>query len=170
MTFSLRGVAWTAFGVAVVLLVGSSIFLLRATHDLFDSEALVAHTREVQAVLQDLGSRLFQITNSRRGFVITGDEAFLNDYRSSRAQIPADLGRLRALTGDSTYRRQELDALQSDIDTQLNLINISLEAGQTRTSRNPSEIQATRQSGLIGTRVQTELQNISGEQEQLLST
>ena len=169
MSFSLRGVAWTAFAVAVVLLVGSSIFLLRATHALFDSEALVAHTREVQTVLEDLSSRLFQVTDSRRGFVITRDEAFLSDYRSARAEIPADLDRLRTLTGDTAYRRQELEALRSDIDRQLNLINTALEASQGRAPSKESEIQATRQSGLIATRVQAELQNISGEQEQLLS-
>ncbi|HZQ19857.1 MAG TPA: CHASE3 domain-containing protein [Terriglobales bacterium] len=169
MSFSLRGVAWTAFAVAVVLLVGSSIFLLRATHALFDSEALVAHTREVQTVLEDLSSRLFQITNSRRGFVITRDESFLNDYHAAQAQIPADLDRLRGLIGDNAYRRHELDVLQSDIDTQLNVISSSLEAAQRRTSGQQSGIQATRESGLIDTRVQAELQNISGEQEQLLS-
>ena len=167
MGFSLRGVAWTAFAVAVVLLVGSSIFLLRATHALFDSEALVAHTREVQTVLEDLSSRLFQVTNSRRGFIITRDQSFLNDYLAAQAKIPADLDRLRALTGDSAYRLQELDALQTDIDRQLNVINSSLGAGETRISGN--EIQATRQSGVIAARVQAELQNISGEQEQLLS-
>ena len=88
MTFSLRGIAWTAFAVAVVLLVGSSIFLLRATHALFDSEALVSHTREVQTAVENLSSQVFQLTNSRRGFVIANDEAFLDDYHAAVALIP----------------------------------------------------------------------------------
>ena len=169
MSFSLRGVAWTAFAVAVVLLVGSSIFLLRATHALFDSEALVAHTREVQTVLEDLSSRLFQITNSRRGFVITRDETFLNDYRTAQAHIPADLDRLRRLIVGDASSEQELGDLQSDIEKQVNLLNSSLDPAQKKTSSKEGEIQATRQSGLIATRVQAELQSISGEQEQLLS-
>jgi CHASE3 domain sensor protein len=88
MTFSLRGVAWTAFAIAVLLLVGSSIFLLRATHALFDSEALVSHTREVQIAVENLSSQVFQLTNSRRGFAIANDEAFLDDYHTAAALVP----------------------------------------------------------------------------------
>jgi PAS domain S-box-containing protein len=169
MSFSLRGVAWTAFAVAVVLLVGSSIFLLRATHALFDSEALVSHTREVQTVLEDLRSRLFQITNSRRGFVITGDESFLNDYRAAQAQIPTDMDRLRHLTANTVARQQELDELQTDINTQLDLIRRSLDAGLRGTSSSEKEIRVTRQSGRIATSLQQRLQQIGAEQDELLS-
>src|SRR6478672_7184009 len=117
MTFSLRGVAWTAFAVAVVLLVGSSIFLLRATHALFDSEALVSHTREVQTAVENLSSQVFQLTNSRRGFVIANDESFLNDYHAAVALIPSDLARLHRLTADRQERQQELSEVTSDINT-----------------------------------------------------
>jgi PAS domain S-box-containing protein len=169
MSFSLRGIAWTAFGIAVVLLVGSSIFLLRATHALFDSEALVSHTREVQTVLEDLSSQLFQVTNSRRGFVITRDQSFLQDCRTAQAQIPADLDRLRRLTSDLPARKHELDDLQSDINTQLNLINASLEAGLRGPSSSEKEIQVTRESGRIAARIQEKLESISAEEDQLLS-
>ncbi|HKW16452.1 MAG TPA: CHASE3 domain-containing protein [Terriglobales bacterium] len=169
MTFSLRGVAWTAFAVAVILLVGSSIFLLRATHALFDSEALVAHTREVQTVLEDIRSRLFQVTNSRRGFVITGDESFLHDYRIARAQIPADVDSLRHLTSETPLRKQEIDDLQRDIGTQLSLIDSSLDAGLRGTSSSEKEIQITRQTAVNASRLQAGLQKISGEEDQLLS-
>jgi CHASE3 domain sensor protein len=132
MTLSLRGVAWAAFGLAVVLLVGSSIFLLRATHALFDSETLVAHTREVQAVIGDLSSKLFQVTNSRRGYILTGDDAFLGESRAVAAIVPQDLDRLRQLTADQGDRQQELGRLQGDIAAQLAIVNNSLEANRTQ--------------------------------------
>src|SRR6202166_3260574 len=149
MTLSLRGVAWTAFAVAVVLLVGSSIFLFRATHSLFDSEALVSHTREVQTALEGLSSEVFQLTNSRRGFVITGDESFLDDYHAAAALVPGDLDRLRHLTTDRADRPQELSEVTDDIQELLNLINGSLNARRAGTSSREMDIRVTRQTGAI---------------------
>jgi len=169
MTFSLRGIAWTAFAVAVVLLVGSSIFLLRATHALFDSEALVSHTREVQTALENLSSQVFQLTNSRRGFVIANDESFLDDYHAAVALIPDDLLRLRRLTADRQDRQQELNQVNSDIDALLNLINQSLNARITGTSTRELEIRITRQTGTLANRIEAALQRIRDEEDQLLA-
>jgi len=169
MTLSLRGVAWTAFAVAVVLLVGSSIFLLRATHSLFDSEALVSHTHEVQTALEDLSSQIFQVTNSRRGFVIVGDESFLDDYHAAVALVPGDLDRLRRLTTDRPDRQQELSQVTGDIQALLNLINETLNARIAGTSSREMELRVTRQTATIADRVQTTLEKMRHEEDQLLA-
>ena len=168
MTFSLRGIAWAAFGVAVVLLVGSSIFLLRATHALFDSEALVSHTREVQTVLEDLSSTLIQVTNSRRGFVITGDPLFLSDYRTATARVPADVDRLAQLTLDRADRQQEINELRGDVQAELNLIGGSVQDRATRPVNRDQEIQITRQSAAVSARVQAALAKMRDEEDLLL--
>jgi PAS domain S-box-containing protein len=169
MTFSLRGVAWTAFAIAVVLLVGSSIFLLRATHTLFDSEALVSHTREVQAALGSLSSKVFQLTNSRRGFTIANDQSFLDDYHAAVALVPEDLGRLRQLTSDRQDRQQELGQVSKDIDSLLDLINRSFNAHVAGTSNGAMDIRITRQTAALGNRIQSSLQKMGDEEEHLLA-
>lgn len=169
MTFSLRGIAWTAFAVAVVLLLGSGILLLRATHGLFESEALVSHTREVQTALESLSSEVFQVTNSRRGFVIVGDQSFLDDYRAAAALVPRDLDRLRRLTTDRPDRQQELTEVTGDIQAMLNLINESLNARITGTSSRETELLVTRQTATIANRVQSTLQKMRQEEDQLLT-
>jgi PAS domain S-box-containing protein len=169
MTFSLRGVAWTAFAIAVLLLVGSSIFLLRATHALFDSEALVSHTREVQIAVENLSSQVFQLTNSRRGFAIANDEAFLDDYHTAAALVPQNLDRLRKLTADRQERQQELKPISSDIDELQKLINQSLNARVTHTSTSEMEIQVTRRAGALANRIETALQRMRDEEDQLLA-
>ncbi|HEX3740422.1 MAG TPA: CHASE3 domain-containing protein, partial [Terriglobales bacterium] len=169
MTFSLRGVAWTAFAIAVVLLVGSSIFLLRATHTLFDSEALVSHTREVQAALGSLSSKVFQLTNSRRGFTIANDQSFLDDYHAAVALVPEDLGRLRQLTSDRQDRQQELGQVSKDIDSLLDLINRSFNAHVAGTSNGSMDIRITRQTAALGNRIQSSLQKMGDEEEHLLA-
>jgi PAS domain S-box-containing protein len=169
MTFSLRGIAWTAFAIAVVLLVGSSIFLLRATHALFDSEGLVSHTLQVQTALENLSSQVFQVTNSRRGFVIANDESFLNDYHAAAALVPGDLDHLRRLTSDRPERQQELNKVSSDITQLLSLINQSINASIGGTSTRETEVQLTRQTAALADRIQSSLQRIRDEEDQLLS-
>src|SRR5689334_9744199 len=115
MSFSLRGVAWTAFAVAVVLLVGSSVLLYRATNRQRASDSLVAHTHEVETVLGDLSSQVFQASNSRRAFIITGNESLLAGYHAAVDNVPQDIAHLRRLTSDSPLRQQELDSIQADI-------------------------------------------------------
>ncbi len=150
MSFSLRGIAWAAFAVAVVLLIGSSIFLFRATVRLNESDVLVAHTHEVQAALENLGSEIYRATNSRRGFIITGDESLLQDYRSAVENIPKGLDRV-------------------DIQNLLAVINRSLVEGERGTSSSEREIDITRQTAAIGDRIQRSLQKMRDEQEQLLA-
>src|SRR6266516_2765393 len=116
MSFSLRGVAWAAFAVAVALLLGSSILLYRATARQRTSDALVAHTHEVQTIIEDLGSEVFEASNSRRAFVITGNESLLAGYHSAVENVPKELAHLRRLTSESPIRQSELDTIQADIE------------------------------------------------------
>src|SRR5258708_38215795 len=98
MTYSLRGIAWAAFAVAVILLIGSSVLLYRATNRQRAGDTLIAHTHEVETVLEDLSSLVFQASNSRRAFVITGNESLLNGYYSAIENVPKDIANLRRLT------------------------------------------------------------------------
>jgi PAS domain S-box-containing protein len=168
MSFSLRGIAWTAFAVAVVLMVGSSVLLLRATRTLRAGDALVAHTHEVETILEDLGSKVFQASNSRRAFVITGNESLLADYRSAAQDIPQDIRHLRLLAGDNQARQRELDLVEGDIRQELELMGRSIAAGERGTSSSEQEIEITLRTADLGNRVHQELQRMRQEEDDLL--
>ena len=111
MTVSLRGVAWTAFAAAVALLVGCSIYLLRATNRFSAGEALVSHTREVQILVENMGAEVFQSSNAAEAFVLTGDQAMLARYNTAIAKIPGDISRLRSRGGAPLYRQPKPEDL-----------------------------------------------------------
>ena len=110
MSLSLRGIAWTAFAAAVALLVGCSIYLVRATNRFSAGEALVGHTREVQIVLENIGAEVFQASNSAEAYVLTGDQSLLAGYNTTIAKIPKDLSRLRSSASENTDRERQLAA------------------------------------------------------------
>ena len=168
MAYSLRGIAWTAFAIAVVLLIGSSVFLFRATRKLTASEVLVAHTHEVETVLEDLGSAVFQASNSGRAFVLTGDDSLLRGYGSAREEIPSDLDHLRRLTADNPSRGDAMNSLQADIETELSLVSDAIQAHRRGLSNFDSDEELARQTEELGDRVRQALQKMRNEEDRLL--
>jgi len=168
MTFSLRGIAWAAFAVAVILMVGSSVLLFRATSRQRESDVLVARTHEVETVLEDLGSEVFQATNARRAFVITGNESMLANYRTAVKGIPDHIAHLRRLAADDSVRLQQIDMLERDVQQELNLIASSISAGERGTSSSQKEIEITLQTSVLGERVHLALQAMRNDEDRLL--
>jgi PAS domain S-box-containing protein len=168
MTFTLRGVAWAAFGVAVALLIACSIFVVRAASRLSSSEAAVGHTREVETLLEDIAGEVFRASNSAQNFVLTGDRELLVGYDTAVSSMPVDLEQLRVLTSDP-QRNQQLDSLQTDIQSELSLIAGFIQSHRKGTSSIDADAQMARTTAEIQDRIETQLQKIREEQGQLLS-
>jgi PAS domain S-box-containing protein len=168
MILSLRGIAWAAFAVAVILMVGSSVLLFRATSRQRESDVLVAHTHELETVLEDLGSEVFQATNARRAFVITGSESMLEGYRTAAQNIPDQIAHLRRLAVDNPARMQQIEALEQDIQQELALIANSIDAGERGTSSSQKEIDITLKTSALGDRVHRALQSMRNDEDRLL--
>jgi len=169
MTFSLRSVAWLAFAVAVALLIACSVFLVRATHRLLTSEAMVGHTREVQTLLEDLGGEIFRANNSGNAYIFTGDKALLDGYTSAIGNIHTDLKRLRNQTSDNPARRSELDSLEANIESELDLIAQSIQAHKKGVSTIDADAQVARETADLHDSVERALQRMQDEEDQLLN-
>ncbi|HEY4052811.1 MAG TPA: CHASE3 domain-containing protein, partial [Terriglobales bacterium] len=169
MTFSLRGVAWTAFGVAVGLLIGCSVFVFRAANRLSSSEAAVGHTREVKTLLEDMAGEVFRASNSAQDFVLTGDPGLLGGYNTAVIRIPANIETLRTLTSENPQRAQQLNSIQADIQSELALIGGFIQSHRKGTASIDADAQMARNTAAIQDRIEAQLQNVQDEEDQLLS-
>jgi len=169
MSFSLRGVAWTAFAAAVALLVGCSIYLVRATNRFSTGEALVGHTREVQILVENMGAEVFQASNSAEAFVLTGDQTLLAGYNAAVAQIPGDMNTLRFLTSDDLDREPQLDSLEADINSELNLLSGFIQSHKKGISSIDADAQMARKTAELQSRVEQRLQQIRDDEDRLLT-
>jgi PAS domain S-box-containing protein len=168
MNFSLRGIAWTAFAVAVGLLVGCSIYLYRATNRLFASGALVGHTREVETFLEDLGGDVFQASNSAEAFVLTGDSAQLAGYQAAISVIPQRLSDLRRLSNDNPERLTQLNSLAANIQAELDLLAGFIHAHQKGASSIDADAQMARETSALQNRVAKQLSDLRDAEDQVL--
>ena len=66
-----------AYVVALGLLLASSAIDLRITRDLEDSGKAVARTMEAMEKIRQIGNNLYIAESSQRGYVITGNESYL---------------------------------------------------------------------------------------------
>jgi signal transduction histidine kinase len=95
---------------AVILLVG---------REALASRRLVAHTRDVLAAAQLTLSHLQDAETGQRGFLLTGDTAYLAPYHAATNAIRTDTSRLRALTRDNAVQQRRLDELGPAIAAKL---------------------------------------------------
>jgi CHASE3 domain sensor protein len=160
--------AWTAFALAVALLIGSSGFLYRATRKLTASEALVAHSHEVETILEKIGSEVLQASNSGRAFVLTGDDSLLQGYRSAVKEIPDDLNQLHQLTADNPGQEENLKNLHADIETQLGLISHLIQSHRRGLSSMDSDAEIARQTETLGNQIQQTLQKMQDGEDRVL--
>jgi PAS domain S-box-containing protein len=72
----------------------------------------VRHTHDVLESLQDLQFTMERIESSSRGFVLTGNENYVETYHSSRSRAAQDQAELRSLTADNAQSQRRLSELE----------------------------------------------------------
>ncbi len=100
----------------VAVLIGSAVINSMNVLRLYRDNQFVAHTHEVLATLEGILSQAKDAEAGQRGFVITGREAYLEPYESSRTQIQVMMQRLRTMTTDNAELQARLPEVQELID------------------------------------------------------
>lgn len=116
----------------IVLAIGGSLSY-RAHVMLRQDRDLVVHTYQVLGTLQQMLVAVEEAEAAQRGFVITGEAAFLAPYTRAKDQVvPAmesDLGRL--LTQNSG-QRQRYERLHSEVEAKLREVQETVSVRQTQ--------------------------------------
>jgi PAS domain S-box-containing protein len=79
---------------------------------LSENAAWVEHTHEVLSSLELLLAAATDSETAERGYVITGDDSYLEPYRQAAAIVDAQARRVRELTADNRAQQQRLDLVE----------------------------------------------------------
>lgn len=104
-------VTWMSAGFAA-LIVMTALAIAGFLYRQHGSDA-VRHTVEVDARLARVMSALQDAETGQRGFVISGNETFLEPYRAGRDVFDRNLERLRALVGDNPEQLAQVSRLRA---------------------------------------------------------
>ena len=101
----------------LILLVGALSW--RSTRQTFAAASWVAHTHEVIAGLETVRGDLVDMETGQRGYLLTGDSAFLQPYDSASQRVRRNIEGVRRLVSDNPEQQRRLGALESTIEQKL---------------------------------------------------
>jgi methyl-accepting chemotaxis protein len=107
------------FGLAGLILAVVGIVAYRNTEALVENNARLTHSYLVRVELASLQNDLADAETGQRGFIITGDENYLEPYKASLQVIKATFADLMRLTSDNQDQQRRLKAISPLIDTKL---------------------------------------------------
>jgi len=98
----------TAFGILILVAVLSYTSLVRNAAD----RRWVTHTYQVLEKLDDLQTDMINGETGQRGYILTGDNSYLEPYRLGHGQAHRDVKDVRELTADNPVQQRALDRLE----------------------------------------------------------
>ncbi|MEO7097995.1 MAG: PAS domain-containing protein [Luteolibacter sp.] len=100
-----------AFVLALLLLGGVGAISFHSTVRMADDAARVRHSQEVVATVEKLTKIIGYDAASHRGYLITGDEAFLEKHEQSIRDENTAIEQLKALESDHLHQQENFAAL-----------------------------------------------------------
>jgi CheY-like chemotaxis protein len=116
-----RSEVWTTIGLVAALM----FFLISGAVAYFNVQMLrdnneqVIRTHTVIMSFSKVLSALQDAETGQRGFIMTGDERYLDPYNSAVAAIPSGIDAIDALTKDNPAQQNRVALLRRDIDNKL---------------------------------------------------
>ena len=113
-----KGIAG-GFGVASVILIIIGIVSYQSATRLIETNSRVAQTQERLNQLEELLSQMKDAETGQRGYLLTGEERYLEPYQRALTSIDGEIKNLRKLTANYPNQHRQLDALESAIKNKL---------------------------------------------------
>lgn len=102
---------WLAFSICLLILFTSSVLNYRSTQQLILTGAWVSHTLKVKAMVESVISKLKDAETGQRGYLLTGEIAYLEPYNNSVSEIAVLLKKLHVLTRDNNRQQKNITQL-----------------------------------------------------------
>jgi signal transduction histidine kinase len=110
MTFKNKIIA--GFGTALIILIFVGILSSRSMIADEEDRAWVAHTHIVLEKLDGVLANLLEAETSQRGYLISGEEPYLETFNEARTHVNQRVLELRELTADNPVQHRALDHLE----------------------------------------------------------
>ena len=108
--------------IPAVLVFAAGVAAVAMFFRMSDTSGWVSHTLEVRLATRSLFSQMQDAEAGERGYLLTGQETFLEPYLSAAARIKTGFNRLRNLTVSDAAQQKVLDKLAPLIESKLNII------------------------------------------------
>lgn len=106
-----------SFALLTVLIALFSIHTMRSAGERRDAERWHAHTLDVLLIAEQFRASTFDMLRGERGYLLTGQTAFLEPYQSGSARARSQLEQLAALTDDNVAQQANIAAIRQRLSS-----------------------------------------------------
>jgi methyl-accepting chemotaxis protein len=110
MKIGVKIAAMSLGALAILLIVGVTAYF--SVSKMIENNRWVLHTQKVLEEVALLQSRMLDAQNSARGYIVTGDEDYLELFRAAEAHVKESMRELKHLTEDNPTQQQTLEKLE----------------------------------------------------------
>ena len=150
------------FALSFVLMAMIGVMAYRSINTLANTSQVVAHTHLVLDSLADVLNVLQDAEIGGRGYIISGDESFLQPYQNAETKIVTAVNKLRALISDNAAQQKRIAQAEPIIVAKMTLTKRQIEM---RKAREIDAVIKLVQTG-EGQKLMDDLRQIFGEMEQ----
>ncbi len=147
------------FGAAILTLLVVGAIFYRSMIESGESDQWVRHSHEVLENLQDLRSAMDNVESADRGFVLTGQESYVDSFRANRLIAEQAEATIGSLTVDNRLQQNRLPELARLMAEKIQFAEMVINLRRTQ-GLEPAA--AAIQSG-AGKRIMDEFQTLIGE-------
>ncbi|MGY4383303.1 signal transduction histidine kinase/DNA-binding response OmpR family regulator/CHASE3 domain sensor protein [Pedobacter sp. UYP24] len=127
MNSSLRNNLRIGLGLSLLILFITSLASFTSINNLIKSADLVAHSNSVMNNLDGVISTLKDAETGQRGYLLTGDKAFLTPYIGAKAHADDLLSQIAIESKDNPYQQENLKRLRVIVDNRLSILEQTID-------------------------------------------
>ncbi len=166
---SIKNKIWFAFVTIFLILFASSFAGYRAINNLVESASLVAHTHEVEVLVESVISQLKDAETGQRGYLLTNELIYLEPYEASTIIIYKVLNDLKILTNDNLRQQKRINYIARLVNEKLAELKETIELNKAGNRAGAIEIVLTHSGKETMDNIRTSIDIMQSEEEQLLT-
>ncbi|MEH2063730.1 MAG: response regulator [Nostoc sp.] len=157
-----------SFALSLATLTTIGLISYQSTNELIETSRQESHTYQVLSQLEDLNLQLTNAETGQRGYIITGEQRYLEPYNTAIQVMNQKVKELLRLTADNPNQQNRLDILQPLLTERMAVMKDVIELRQSQGLEASQKAVLTDQGKKLMDKIQQVIQAMKNEENTLL--
>ncbi|MBN4000992.1 response regulator [Nostoc sp. LPT] len=157
-----------SFALSLATLTTIGLISYQSTNELIETSRKERHTYQVLSQLEDLNLQLTNAETGQRGYVLTGEQRYLEPYNAAIQVLNQKVRELQKLTADNPKQQQQLYILQPLITQKLDELKETIDLRQNQGFEASQKVVLTDRGKQLMSEIRKVIQTMEHEENTLL--
>jgi len=157
-----------SFALSLATLTTIGLISYQSTNELIETSAKESHTYQVLSQLENLNLQLTNAETGQRGYIITGEQRYLEPYNAAIEVLNQKVNELQRLTADNPNQQNRLDILEPLLTERMAVMKDVIELRQSQGLEASQKAVLTDEGKQLMDNIQKVIQAMKNEENALL--